>query len=108
LALAAATPAPRWSALEGFSRQHAEAARRRAGGIRLALGAIAVALLLEAVLVLRSAAAARARLRAAAGEDSSTRAFAGGAWTAGIAVLVAVLVAVLGFVLLAAFVGRLG
>jgi hypothetical protein len=105
LALAAATPAPRWTALEGFSQQHARDERRRARGIHLALGAIAVAVLLETILVLRAAAAARARLRAAVTEGVATAsAFTGHAWTAGIAVLVAVL----GFVLLAAFVVRLG
>jgi hypothetical protein len=104
LALAAATPAPRWTALEGFSQQHARDAQRRARGIRIAIGAIAVAILLEAILVLRAAAVARARLRAAVTEEPSARAFTGRAWDAGVALLVAVL----GFVLLAAFVTRLG
>jgi hypothetical protein len=105
LALAAATPAPRWTALEGFSQQHARDERRRERGIHIALGAIAAAVILETILVLRAAAAARARLRAAVDEGVVPASpFTGHAWTAGIALLVAVL----GFVLLAAFVVRLG
>jgi hypothetical protein len=109
LALAAAAPVPRWTALEGFSDRHAGDERRRARGVRLALAAIAVAAALETLLLLRAAAAARAGLRAVAGPDEDgdervvVRALVGRAWTVGIAILVAVL----GFVLLAAFVGRL-
>jgi hypothetical protein len=69
----------------------------------VAIGAIAVAVVLETVLLLRAAAAARARLRAAAEEGAeSPRAFVGPAWT----VTIGVLVAVLGLVLLAAYVMR--
>jgi hypothetical protein len=105
LALAAATPVPRWVALDGFSMQHARDAERRRSGLRLALGAIAVAVLLETLLLLRSAAAARARLRDVAFGDEGAGALpaiVGRRWTIGIALLVAAL----GFLLLAAFLGR--
>jgi hypothetical protein len=106
LALAGATPVPRWVALDGFSMQHARDGARRAAGLRLALGAIGVAVLLETLLLLRVAAAARARLRqAASGEDEpspNATALVGRPWTVGIALLVAML----GFLLLAAFLSR--
>jgi hypothetical protein len=105
LALIAATPVPRWTALEGFSMQRALDEQRRARGLELALGAVFVAILLETVLLLRAIGAARARLRAATYEmQTAVPPFAGHAWTAGIAVLVAVL----GLVLLAAFLVRVG
>jgi hypothetical protein len=105
LALAAAAPSPRWPALEGFSMQHARDAERRRSGLRLALGAIAVAVLLETALLLRVSALARARLRAAAAlsEDGALEpATLGRAGTVGIALLVAAL----GFLLLGAFLAR--
>ena len=43
LALAGATPVPRWTALEGFTMQHARDAEKRARGLGLALGAILLA-----------------------------------------------------------------
>jgi hypothetical protein len=104
LALAAATPVPRWTALEGFSAKHAGDEQRRSRGARLALAAIAFAAVLETLLVLRASAQARARLRTAAeGEGVAAKTFLGRAWT----VAVAVLVGALGFLLLAAFVARL-
>lgn len=109
--LALATPGPieRWTALEGFSMRHARDADRRARGLEVALGAILVAVLLEAVLLLRTATQARARLRAvveaheamAEGNAAPPR-LVGRACT----VVIALLVALLGFALLAAFLLR--
>jgi hypothetical protein len=105
LALACATAVPRWTALDGFSAQHARDAQQRAYGLAVALGAIAVAMLLETVLLLRVARAARMRLRVAmhgAGDAGDTRGER--ARKVGIALLVALL----GFALLAAFLVRAG
>jgi hypothetical protein len=102
LAVAAPAPVPRWIALEGFSMQHARDAERRARGLALAVGGILVAGALEVLLLLRTAAIARARLRDT--ENAVSRHLVGRAWTIGVALLVAML----GFVLLGAFLVRLG
>ena len=103
LALSAARPVPRWEALEGFSLQHAAERLRRARGMSLALTAIGAGVVLEVLLLLRAAAATRARLRVTPdGADGPLPIHAHPAWT----VAIALLVAVLGFVLLAAFVAR--
>ena len=109
LALTAPTPTPRWTALDGFAMQRAREAERRARGLEIALGAILVAVLLEAVLLLRAAALARARLRtlaeaheAVVEANAAPPRLAGRAWT----VAIALLVALLGFALLAAFLLR--
>ncbi len=106
LALAKAVPIPRWRALEGFSAKHAAEGRRRKRGVVVAIGAIAVAVVAETILLLRAAAVARARLRAAAeGEEAdSARAFVGPLST----VTISLLVAILGLLLLAAYVTRMG
>jgi hypothetical protein len=105
LAIAAATPVPRWTALDGLATQHTRDAERRARGLALALGGILLAVLLEAMLLLRAAAASRARLREAtveAGEGANR--MAGRASAVGVALLVALM----GFALLAAFLARVG
>jgi hypothetical protein len=105
LALSAARPVPRWVALEGFSQGRATEERRRARGLGLALTAIALAVILEGVLVFRAALATRARLRVPPeGAEAPLPTQAHPAWT----VAVALLVGVLGLVLLAAFVARSG
>ncbi len=83
LTLSAITPAARWTALDGFVMQRALDRAARARGLAVALGAIAIAILLEAALLMRAAAGGRART-----------------------VAVAVLVGLLGFALLAAFIVR--
>jgi hypothetical protein len=105
LALAGATPVPRWTALEGFTMQHARDAAKRSRGLGLALGAILLAVLLEALLLLKASASSRARLRVAEkeGGEGSGR-LVGRAWTVGIALLVAMM----GFALMAAFLARVG
>ena len=83
LALSPITPTPRWIALDGFVGQRALDHAARARGLAVALGAIAIAVLLEAALLWRAAA------RRPAGT-----------------VAVAILVGLLGFALLAAFIVR--
>jgi hypothetical protein len=123
LALAGATPVPRWTALEGFTMQHARDAAKRTRGLAIGLGAIGLAVILEALLLLKAAVSSRARLREAAadaadegeagdagdeGEARDTREgvsrLVGKGWTVGIALLVALM----GFALMAAFLARVG
>jgi hypothetical protein len=105
LALAGATAIPRWTALDGFAEKRSRDARRRARGLSIALGAIAVAMLLETLLLLRAAHGARVRLLASTSEEREALGAPGGrAGNVGIALLVALL----GFALLAAFLARGG
>jgi hypothetical protein len=83
LALSAIVPTTRWVALDGFVTQRALDHEARVRGLAVALGALAIAVVLEALLLLRAAVAGRART-----------------------VAVAVLVGLLGFALLAAFIVR--
>lgn len=86
LALAPIAPggsAARWTALDGFALQRQLDREARERGLAVSLGALAVAIALEAVLLLRAAVGGRART-----------------------VAVAVLVGLLGFALLAAFIVR--
>jgi hypothetical protein len=83
LALSAIVPAARWVALDGFVMQRARAREARERGLVVALGALAIAVVLEATLLLRAAAGSRTRT-----------------------VAIAVLVGLLGFALLAAFIFR--
>jgi hypothetical protein len=83
LALSAITPVARWTALDGFVMQRAQDGAARARGLAVALGAIAIAIVLEAALLMRAGAGGRTRT-----------------------VAVAVLVGLLGFALLAAFIVR--
>lgn len=105
LALAAASPTPRWTALEGFSMQRARDADRRSLGLAVALGGIGVAVLLEALLLLRAARHARTRLREADDEAVATPV---DRLSRVLTVGLAVLVALMGFALLAAFLVRVG
>jgi hypothetical protein len=103
LALSGARSVPRWEAVEGFSRLHAAERLRRGRGMSLALTAIGAGVVLEVLLLLRAASATRARLRVTAeGAEEPLPLHAHPAWT----VAIGVLVALLGFVLLAAFVAR--
>jgi hypothetical protein len=83
LALTPIRAVPRWLALDGFAGQRALDREARSKGLAVALGAIAVAVLLEGALLWR--AAARSRVGTVA---------------------VAILVGLLGFALLAAFIVR--
>jgi hypothetical protein len=106
LALAHAHAMPKAVVLDGFGMQRARDAERRARGLAIALGAIALAVLLEAALLIGAVRAARASVRVEQDEGAPRRAGAGAgrAWT----FLVAVLVGLLGFALLAAFLVRVG
>ncbi|HSY24392.1 MAG TPA: hypothetical protein VK841_19830 [Polyangiaceae bacterium] len=88
LAVTPLVPAPRWVALDGFVGAHARDAAKRAQGLAVAVGAVFTAMALETVLLLRVALSARAGLRSAS------------------SVVAGVLVAALGFLLLAAFLLR--
>jgi hypothetical protein len=109
LALAAATPAPRAVALDGFVAQHARDAGRRAAGLSVALGALLVAVLLETVLVLRaSRPTAPAAATASALLDEGPAPARTKRLMRATAVTVSLSVALLGFALLAAFLIRAG
>jgi len=104
LALAVAVPVPRWTAIEGFTMHQAEGARRRARGLAIGLGALFAAVLLEVILLVRMAASTRARFAVDLDlTDAGAPVGAGRGWS----VAVAVLVMLLGFALLAAFLVRL-
>ena len=103
LALAAPIPVPRWVALDGFEMEHARDAEKRTRGLAVALGAILLAVVLETVILLRAAVLSRARVRALAEAQTSSPVI-GRAWSLGVALLVATL----GFLLLAAFLVRAG
>jgi hypothetical protein len=103
LALAGATAVPRWIALDGFLAKHAHDAQKRARGLAIALGAIGIAIGLETILLVRTARQARARLWAAEREaDAAQPSRVDRAANVGIAILVALL----GFALLAALLLR--
>jgi hypothetical protein len=104
LALAAASPVPRWTAVEGFSVQYARDARRRGRGLAVALCALLVAVILETVLLLRTAASTRARFAVDAGDPDASPTIGG---MRGWSMAVALLVVLLGFALLGAFLVRL-
>jgi hypothetical protein len=88
LAVTPIVPAPRWVALDGFAGARARDAAKRAQGLAVAVGAVLTAMALETVLLLRAALTARVGLRSAS------------------SVVASVLVALLGFLLLAAFLLR--
>ncbi len=102
LAMAVESPVARWVALDGFGAARTRDAERHARGLAVALGGVAVAVLLEVALLLRSAAAGRGPASASEGVaglpvDRRRR------WS----VAVALLTGLLGFALLAAFLVRL-
>ncbi len=101
LAVTEPQPVPRWKAIEGLAARRAKDVRKRVIGLSLALGAILAAVVLETILLLRSAHAGRARLRAVtSGQGEPVSVERGGN------VVVALLVALLGFALLAALLIR--
>jgi hypothetical protein len=98
---------PEVIALDGLKNPRSTASKARKKGLAIALGAVAVATLLEILLVLRAASAARARMLAlseaalsagAPAQEEGTAIVAGRA----MGVVALVLVALLGFALLAA------
>jgi hypothetical protein len=104
LALAPAPPAPRWVALEGFSERYKKESAKRSKGVAFALVAIVSGAILEALLLVRAAMRARARLRVLENAEEGAEAnFVTRGWVA----VMVVLVAMLGFAMLAAFVARM-
>jgi hypothetical protein len=104
LAVVAAAPVSRWTALDGFAFQRARDALARARGMAIGMSAIFLAIVLEAVLLLRASLVARARLRQTeATEEAGGAHLVGAGWT----VAVWVLLGMLGLALLGAFVMRL-
>lgn len=105
LALVAPTGVPRWLAVDGFAYKKERDAMQRARGLTIAMLGLLVAILLEAVLVLRGAALARAELRAAekSAEGGGAK-LVGRGWN----VAVGLLLAMMGFALIGTFLARLG
>lgn len=104
LALAAARRVARWVALDGSRSNLAMARARRGRGVAVAVGGVALAALLELLLLLRVAARSRARIGLGAEPSVRGRTLL----VTGFAVGVALLVALLGFAMLAVFVERAG
>jgi hypothetical protein len=100
--IVAMTPGPfeRWVALDGTGRGAADEARRRRG-LALAFGALVVGALAETLLVLGAAARARHDLERIAAEMDDAGPVALSPKTRTVNVIVGVLLAVLGFALLA-------
>jgi hypothetical protein len=92
LALAAAAPIARWTALDGFPAKNAHLREKRLRGMAIAGGSILVAMALETILVMRAAGRGRATGELAMSPRTQSA--------------VAVLVAVLGFALVTAFILR--
>lgn len=104
LALASPTPLPRWTALDGFAQARANDARRRALGLATALAAIFTAMLLEGALLLRAALTAPTRI--VQDTDRAEDAAPQRPYVRALGIAAALLVAVMGLALLAAFVLR--
>jgi hypothetical protein len=103
LALAPAPLTPRWVALEGFSERHKRESAKQSKGVAIALVAIVSGAILEALLLVRAATRSRARLRAVENAEGAEADIVARGWGA----LMVVLVAMMGFALLAAFVARM-
>jgi hypothetical protein len=109
-ALVGPAPTPRRHVLDGFAASHERRAHKRARALAVALGAIAIAMALETVLLLRVGHRARTGLRdviggqVTGGEPEVRDALTERAGRLGMMLLVALL----GFVLLAAFLARAG
>jgi hypothetical protein len=103
LARRAAPPFPRFVALDGVPGRHAQGGNNHLYGLVIAFGSLATAALLETLLVLRSASRARRellRLSNALAEGGATPELASFGGPA--SVVIGVLLAVLGFALIAA------
>jgi hypothetical protein len=104
LSLVAPVAVVRWVALDGFAYQKQRDALARARGMAIAMSAICLAIVLEAVLLLRASVMARARLKAKQeSEEGGGAKLVGRGWS----VAVGVLLGMLGFALLGAFLMRL-
>jgi hypothetical protein len=101
LALTDPTPAPRWRAFEGLAGQRARRTRRRGAGVSIGLGAIAAAVLLEVLMLVGASRRGRAKLRVEVGDALVLE--PGGR---GRDLALGLIVALLGFALLAALLLR--
>ncbi|MCL2447414.1 MAG: hypothetical protein FWD17_00550 [Polyangiaceae bacterium] len=106
LSLVTPEPAPRWMALDGGPSKRAALASVRWRGLAIALAALLLASLLEAVLVVRAAHGARARFVSALVADGDAAETGGARFPILLATCVALFVGLLGFALLAAFLAR--
>jgi hypothetical protein len=107
-ALVGPTPVPREMLLDGFAAQHARRSLKRARSMALSLGAIGIAMVLETVLLVRTARRARMRLHAVASAEELGGALVDERSARAGKLGIALLVAMLGFLLLAAFLARAG
>jgi hypothetical protein len=96
-ALVAPTPVPRWTAVDGFPALYARRTAARTRGLVVALAGVGVGSLLEIVLLIR-ASRGMPSFAVSPGPQAAGRPFA---------IALAILVALLGFVLLTAFLLRL-
>jgi hypothetical protein len=106
LALAAAVPVARWAALDGFSEKYGKLRDKRRRGMTIAGGAALAAMALEALLVLRAAARGRRQHEPRNVADLGEPPPAELPMSPRLLSAVAVLIALLGFALVAAFVLR--
>jgi hypothetical protein len=103
LALAAATPTARWTALDGFSAKNAKLQRKRLRGMTIAWASVLMAMALEALLLIRAATRGRQKRQPIdPSEDSEDELVMAPRFQGAVAVLVALL----GLALVAAFVLR--
>lgn len=103
LALSPATPVARYTVLDGFPAIVRATRARRSRGLTIAMGAIALATLIEMALMLRAAAATRARFAVDATDVAGAPEHTVVRWCS---IGIAVLLGLLGFVLLAALIMR--
>lgn len=106
LAVAAAVPVARWTALDGFSEKNRKLRDKRRRGMTIAWGAALVAMALEGLLMLRAAARGRRRRQPRSVADLGEPPPAELAMSPRLLSAVAILIALLGFALVAAFVLR--
>lgn len=102
---AAPGPFARWVALEGFAAKHAHDAGRRQRGIALAAGAMLVAAVLEGLIIVTGVRDARRKLRAS-GESASDEMKDSAPRVTALQLAIGLLVALLGFALVATLVLR--
>ena len=103
LALSPATPVARYTVLDGFPAIVRATRERRSRGLTIAMGSIALATLIEMALMLRAAAATRARFAVDATDVAGAPEHTVVRWCS---IGIAVLLGLLGFVLLAALIVR--
>jgi hypothetical protein len=104
LALATGGAFPRWTALDGFVKLRADAARKRARAIDIGLASVSVASLVETILILQTIFAARRKMREA--QEARPELARVGSRFAAVSITVGMLIALLGFGLVAVMLMR--